>query len=333
VIRDRATTPATRAVRSALPGLLAAAALAAVAAALPWLGVSSYARTLVYYTAYFLALGQAWNLMSGLTGYVSFAHGALAGIGGYAAVIALNAEWPMAAALGAAAATAVLASLVIGLTSLRLRGTAFTFATLFFQELVLLVVRKLHVTGGPGGIVLSEIRPVWLPYVMMIALAGAASIAVALLCRSRVGVRILAIKSDEVAAAAVGIDATRLKLVLFCASAGLAGLAGAAHGLFAASLYPDVVFSVDVSLVALAVPLIGGVGTAAGPLAGAVVYVGIREVLQSIAPGLHVTIVGLLLLGVVMFMNEGVAVAIGRAGARWRERRGRQDARVAAEGD
>ena len=333
MIRERPATPVRRTVRSVRPGLLAAAALAALAAAMPWLGVSSYARTLVYYTAYFLTLGQAWNLMSGLTGYVSFAHGALAGIGAYAAVIALNAEWPMAAALGAAAATAVLASLVIGATSLRLRGTAFTFATLFFQELVLLVVRKLRFTGGPGGIVLSEILPVWLPHVMMMVLAGGASIAVALLCRSRVGVRILAIKNDEVAAAAVGIDATRLKLVLFCASAGLAGLAGAAHGLFAASLYPDVLFSVDVSLVALAVPLIGGVATAAGPLAGAVVYVGIREVLQSIAPGLHVTIVGLLLLGVVMFMNEGVAVAIGRAAARWRGHGGRQRARAAAGDD
>jgi branched-chain amino acid transport system permease protein len=333
VSEERATTSATRAVRSALPGLLAAAALTALAAGLPWLGVSSYVRTLVYYTAYFLTLGQAWNLMSGLTGYVSFAHGALAGIGAYAAIIALNAEWSMAAALGAAATTAVLASLIIGATSLRLRGTAFTFATLFFQELVLLVVRKLRFTGGPGGLVLSEILPVWLPYVMMMALAGSASIAVALLCRSRAGVRILAIKSDEVAAAAVGIDATRLKLVLFCASAGVAGLAGAAHGLFAASLYPDLVFSVDVSLVALAVPLIGGVGTAAGPLAGAVVYVGIREILQSIAPGLHVTIVGLLLLGVVMFMNEGVAVAIGHAVARWRERGGRPPAHVAPGGD
>jgi branched-chain amino acid transport system permease protein len=319
--------PRTR--RSLVPGLLAAVALTGLAAALPWLGVSSYARTLVYYTAYYLTLGQAWNLMSGMTGYVSFAHGALAGIGAYAAVIALNAEWPMAAALGAAVATVVVASLVIGATSLRLRGTAFTFATLFFQELVLLVLRKLKFTGGPGGIVLSEILPVWLPYVMMMLLAGAASIAVAVLCRSRIGVRVLAIKHDEAAAAAVGIDATRLKLLLFCASAAIAGLAGAVHGLFAASLYPDVVFSVDVSLVALAVPLIGGVATASGPLAGAVVYVGIREALQLIAPGLHVTIVGLLLLGVVLFMNEGVAVAIVRA----MRRPGVRASRVATEGE
>jgi branched-chain amino acid transport system permease protein len=298
--------------RSRWLGVLSTVALAALAAALPWLGVSSYLRTLVYYTAYYLALGQAWNLMSGLTGYVSFAHGALAGIGAYAAVIALNAGWPMAAALGAAVAVTGLASLVIGATSLRLRGTAFTFATLFFQELVLLVLRKLPFTGGPGGMVLQEILPVWLPYVTMMAVAAGATIAMALVRRSRVGVRVLAIKNDEAAAAAVGIDPTRLKLALFCASAGIAGLVGAVHGIFAASLYPDVLFSVDISLVALAVPLIGGVATVSGPLAGAVLYVGLREVLQVIAPALHLTIVGLLLLAVVLFMREGIVVALAR---------------------
>lgn len=284
------------------------------------LGVSSYLRALVYYAAYYLALGQAWNLMSGLTGYVSFAHGALAGIGAYAAVIALNAGWPTAAALGAAVAVTGLASLVIGATSLRLHGTAFTFATLFFQELVLLVLRKLPFTGGPGGMVLQEILPVWLPYVMMMAVAAGATIAMALVRRSRVGVRVLAIKNDEAAAAAVGIDSTRLKLALFCASAGIAGLVGAVHGIFAASLYPDVLFSVDISLVALAVPLIGGVATASGPLAGAVLYVGLREVLQVIAPALHLTIVGLLLLAVVLFMREGVVVALARVVTRRRPR-------------
>lgn len=325
-------TPVDAGRRSPLPALVVAAALAGVAAALPWLGVSSYAQTLVYYTAYYLTLGQAWNLMSGMTGYVSFAHGALAGIGAYAAVIALNAEWPMAAALAVAVATALAAALVIGATSLRLHGTAFTFATLFFQELVLLVIRKFKFTGGPGGIVLSEILPVWLPYVMMMVLAGGATVVVALLRRSRLGIRVLAVKGDEAAAAAVGIDTTRLKLVLFCASAAVAGLAGAVHGLFAASLYPDVVFSVDVSLVALAVPLIGGVATATGPLAGAIVYVGIREVLQLVAPGLHVTIVGLLLLGVVLFMNHGVAVAIARAVA-GRPHRSGGEAGVTARGE
>ena len=311
--------PATRSpLAKTLPGIVAAVAVAAVAAALPWLGVSSYIRTLVYYAAYYLALGQAWNLMSGLTGYVSFAHGALAGIGAYAVVIAMNAELPIWVALLAAAAASGLASLIIGATSLRLRGTAFTFATLFFQELVLLVVRKMPFAGGPGGIVLQEILPIWLPHVLMMAAAAGATIAVLAFKETRVGLRVLAMKDDETAATAVGINATRLKLILFCASAAIAGFTGAVHGLFASSLFPNVVFAIELSIIALAVPLIGGAGTALGPVIGAVLYVLVRELLQVIAPGLHLTFVGVLLLLVILFMRDGVAPTLGRQLARLR---------------
>ena len=284
----------------------------AIAMAQPWLGVSSYFLTLIYYVAYYLALGQAWNLMSGLTGYVSFSHGALAGIGAYAVVLSLNGNLPMALALVVAAIATVAASLIIGATALRLRGTAFTFATLFFQELVLLLVRKLPFTGGSSGLILYQIIPVWIAYVMMVTVAVAATIAFALTRRSRLGIRMLAIKGDESAAAAIGIDSTRLKIILFCASAGIAGLVGAVHGIFVATLYPEVIFSVDLSIVALAVALIGGVGSAAGPIAGAIVYVGLREIVQVVAPGAHLVIIGLLLLGIILFLRDGIVPAVGR---------------------
>jgi branched-chain amino acid transport system permease protein len=298
--------------RSLLLGCLAILAVAGLAAAMPFLGVSSYARTLVYYAAYFLALGQAWNLMSGLTGYVSFAHGALAGIGAYAGVIALNAEMPLALSLLVAAAATAIFSLAIGATSLRLRGTAFTFATLFMQETVLLLVRKLPFAGGPGGIVLEEIMPLWLPHVLMLAVAGGATTAVLIFRRTRTGLRVQALRDDEGAAGAVGIPATRLKLALFCASAAVAGVTGAVHGIFASSLFPNVVFAVDLSIIALAVPLIGGSGTAFGPVVGAVLYVALREVLQVVAPNLHLAIVGFVLLGIVLFLREGIVPALAR---------------------
>jgi branched-chain amino acid transport system permease protein len=296
----------TMASRTGIPAIAVSLAVGAMAAALPWFGASSYMQILVYYAAYYLTLGQAWNLMSGLTGYVSFAHGALAGIGAYATVMALNADWPLALAVLAGPVAALLASLVIGATSLRLRGTAFTFATLFFQALALHVLRKIPATGGPGGLALQEILPISLPQLLMIALATAATIVMLLVRSSRIGMRLLAIKGDETAALSLGIAAAKLKLALFCASAAIAGFAGAAHGLFTASLYPDVVFSVDVSLIALAVPLIGGVATAFGPVAGAILYVGISEVLQVFAPSVHVAAVGVLLLAVILFTPSGL---------------------------
>jgi branched-chain amino acid transport system permease protein len=289
--------------RVSVPSLLAPILLAALAAALPRFGVSSYVQILVYYTTYYLTLGQAWNLMSGMTGYVSFAHGALAGIGAYATVMGLNAGWPLLPSILAGPAMALLASLVIGATSLRLRGTAFTFTTLFFQALTLLVIRKIPATGGPGGLALQEILPIWLPQVLMIALACAATLVMLVVRRSRTGIRLLAIKGDETAALSLGIASARLKLALFCSSA---AIAGAVHGLFTASLYPDVVFSVDVSLIALAVPLIGGVATVFGPLLGALFYVGVGEILAIYAPSFQLAAVGTMLLIVILFMPMGL---------------------------
>lgn len=287
-------------------GLLAIVIIGFIAAMLPWFGASHYTQILVYYVAYYLALGQAWNLMSGMTGYVSFAHGALAGIGAYGTVMAMNAGWPLWLAVVVGAVAAMLSSLIIGATSLRLRGIAFTFATLFFQALTLMLVRKMPATGGPGGLALQEILPLWLPQTMMIVLAALATVAMMMLRVSRTGIRLLAIKGDETAALSLGIASARLKLVLFCASAAIAGLAGATHGLFTASLYPNVVFSFDTSITALAVPLVGGVATAIGPLAGAILFVGVGEMLQIFAPGLHLVVVGTLLLVVILFMPSGL---------------------------
>jgi branched-chain amino acid transport system permease protein len=289
-----------------LTSILAPVLVAAIAALLPRFGASSYVQILVYYTAFYLALGQAWNLMSGMTGYVSFAHGALAGIGSYASVMAINAGWPLAAGILAGPTVALLASLIIGATSLRLRGTSFTFTTLFFQALALLIVRKLPATGGPGGLTLEEILPIWLPQLLMIALACAATLVLLFVRNSRTGVRLLAIKGDETAALSLGIASARLKLFVFCASAAIAGAAGAIHGLFTASLYPDVVFSVDISLIALAVPLIGGVATVFGPVLGALFFVGMTELLAVYLPSLHIVAIGAALLIVILFMPGGL---------------------------
>ena len=307
-----------RAARDLGLGALLTVALAALAIALPWFGASRYVQTLVYYLAYDIVLGQSWNLMSGMTGYVSFAHGALAGLGAYAAVIALNAGWPVAAALGAGCLTAIAASAIVGASSLRLRGVAFTFATLFFQELARLILRKLPFSGGPGGLALQDILPLALPQVLMVALAALATIGVLALRRSRLGIRLLAIRADEDAAASLGIGVTRLKLGVFCASAAIAGLGGAVHGLFTASLYPDDVFSVDVSLTALAVPMIGGMATASGPVAAAALLVGLGELLQIFAPSLHLVVIGALLLAVVLFMPRGLMPFLGGIARRLR---------------
>ncbi len=313
-MRKRAGDTATGRPAAGLAAAIVASALpATLAGALPWMGASTYVLTLVYYTAYYAALGQAWNLMSGVTGYISFAHGALAGVGTYTAIIVLNSGMGLTSALVAAAAAAVVGSLAIGLPSLRLRGVAFTFATLFFQEIVgLLVSRGGTLTGGAAGLVLTEITPLRIPYVLMLAVAWLAAVGTWLLRRSVTGLKAFAISDDELAAATAGVPTTRYKLTLFCASGAVAGIVGALHALFSASVYPQVVFSVDVSLVALTLPLIGGIGTAAGPVIGALFYMGLREFLQVQAPSLHLMVLGLLIVLTVLFFPGGLVGGVRR---------------------
>jgi len=303
------------------PWALAISCIAAalVMSALPFVGASNYTITLVYYVAYFIALGQAWNFMSGFTGYVSFAHGAFAAIGAYTAILAINAGVPLIIAVAVASIPAAVASLLIGATSLRLRGIAFAFSTLFFQEIAALVVKKLKFTGGSAGIVLNDILPIVQPYLAMVVMALVLTIAI-IVVRATVGVRLLAIKDDETAAVASGVPTNKFKLLLFLASAGTAGAVGGIHGVFSASLYPEVVFSIDISLIALAVPLIGGAATAMGPVLGAVLYVAVREFLQVTAPSMSVTITGLLILLCILFIPEGCIGGLNRLADRWRSR-------------
>lgn len=294
--------------------LLAATGLAVGAiATLPLLGVSSYLLTLIYYTAYYATLAQSWNLISGLTGYLSFAHGALAGIGTYALFIANGRGLPLGASFLLAVTAATAGSFLIGLPSLRIRGVAFAFATLFFQEISsLLVIRGGSLTGGAAGLVLEDLVPLWVPYVLMLFLAWSSTWAVATLRRSHLGLRVLAIREDELAAAIAGVPATRYKLVLFCCSATVAGAVGATHGLFAGSIYPQIVFSVDTSVAAIAVTLIGGIGFAAGPVVGALLFVILREVLQVFVPGLHLAALGAVVVLVVLFLPGGLVGALGK---------------------
>ena len=288
--------------------LFVASALAlGVIASFPLLGVSSYLLTLIYYTAYYAAMAQSWNLISGLTGYLSFAHGALAGIGTYALFIFNRRGLPLDISFLLAVTVAVAGSFLIGLPSLRIRGIAFAFATLFFQEISsLVVIRGGSLTGGAAGLVLEDLVPIWVPYVLMLLITWSSTWAVATLRRSHLGLRVVAIREDELAATIAGVPATRYKLVLFCCSAAVAGAVGATHGLFAGSVWPQIVFSIDTSVAAIAVTLIGGIGSALGPVIGAILFVVLREVLQVFVPGLHLAALGAVIVLIVLFQPGGL---------------------------
>lgn len=293
---------------------------------LPQTPLNSYTISVAYSMAFFVAVAQSWNLMSGFTGYISFAHGALVGIGSYAAILAMNNGWGFAATLLAGSAAAVVASMLIGLPSLRLRGIAFAFATIFFQAIALIVAEKaVSVTGGSQGLASAEIMSIDDLLMAMVVIAAAATLMVHLLRRSRLGLRLLAIREDETAAQSIGIPTVRLKLGAFALSAAFAGAAGGVHGFFLATLFPLSVFDISTSIEPLVLALLGGPASAFGPVVTGAVYALSQESLQQLGSSLQLSLLGALLVLVVLFARDGLAGLVASTLERLRSRRGKDD--------
>lgn len=295
--------------RVALGGLLLTAGALAMMA-IPVMGASGYAVTLAYYAAFYVALGQSWNLMSGLTGYLSVAHAGFLGIGGYTAVLLMNAgQHPVVSMLAAVAASA-LAAFLVGLPSLRINGLAFAFTTLFFLEICRLTVTLwTPVTGGGAGVYANRLFEAQHMHYLMVGAALATTLIVLVVRNSQVGRELVAIREDEKAAESIGINVTKLKLITFTVSGALAGFVGAVHGAFLGYLLPLSIFALELTLIAIALPLIGGLGTVTGPVIAGLFYSYLREQFQIQAPSLHLILLGVAVVLVVLFMPRGIAPA------------------------
>ena len=315
--------PRTRPSRVSLAIGVFFGAVVCMAFSLPLLDVNDYWITISYTVAFYIALGQAWNLLSGFTGYLSFAHGAILGIGSYTAGIASNSGLGYFPALLAAAFAGVVLSLLIGLPSLRLKGIAFAFATIFFQSIALLAVEKADtITGGPSGLVFETLESIDTSFYSMLALAVVATLAVFILRRSRLGLQLLAIREDELAARISGLPVTRLKMQAFTVSAVLAAVVGGVHGFYLATLYPQSVFDLQTSLEALVIPLVGGPATAVGPGVIAVVYVVFQESLRGMGSALQLSLLGVVVVAVVLIARGGLAELASSLRTRWLIRKG-----------
>ncbi|MGH9042078.1 MAG: branched-chain amino acid ABC transporter permease [Acidimicrobiia bacterium] len=292
--------------------VLAAAALAAVA---PALVAPSTQRTLGA-VFMFATLAQAWNLIGGMAGYPSFGQVVFFGLGGYTvAVLMAKAGWafwpalPVAVALGAAFAVA------IGVPVLRLRGHYFAIATLGIAEGTREVVINLpRLTGGGAGITVPAVGARATTthlgndgfYWCFLVLAVIATITVGMVVRSRFGFSLRAIHQDEAGAGALGIDTTRVKVAAFAISGALTAAAGAIYAFQQVTIYPDRLFSVEITVLAVAMAVVGGAGTVAGPLLGAGALQLLSEYLRQRYLGLHLAVFGAVLIASVVFVPQGL---------------------------
>lgn len=309
--------------------------VAAVVAA-PWLTTSGFVLDFITLTLFVAILGQGWNLLGGFGGQFSFGHAVFFGVGAYTQIIMqTKLGWTAWAAIPAALAASVTVGAFIGFLSFRygLRGPYFALVTLAFAEAARVLAISLDITDGGQGIYLALNRDPERAFTSLqfasitgyyyaAALLCAMSIAVAwLVQRSRFGARLVAVRENEEAAAALGIDAFRVKMSAMCLSAAVTASAGVFYAQKFLYLDPGIAFGPGKSVEALVVSIVGGMGTVLGPLAGAVVLHGIGEatkVLSHLAwqdrPGIDLVIYGVVLILILRFLPQGL---IGLSRALW----------------
>ena len=301
--------------------------LIAVIAAVPLLTSANTVLNFVA-TALIVALAaQGWNILGGLAGQLSFGHAAFYGTGAYVTAV-LQMRWGVNAWLGALAGVAAGAALgtAIGAMVFRagLRGSYFALVTLAFAEVLRIAANAAPITGGAAGVLVRlDPAPANFQFVsrgafLEVALACVAAVLLLTLWigRTRFGAQLAAVRENEEAARALGIDPFRAKLQAMALSAGITAAAGVLYVQYYLYIDADLVFGTGVSVAALLAPVVGGVGTVLGPVLGGLALQGLGQAARLAAgpvPGVDQVVFGVFLVAAIAFMPGGLANPRGRA--------------------
>jgi branched-chain amino acid transport system permease protein len=254
-----------------------------------------------------IALAQSWNLISGLTGYVSFGHVAFFGMGSYttAILVVQGVAWPLAAVAGGA--MAVVLAFVIGWPCLRLKGPYFAIAMLGLNEVLRVIASYFEgLTGGGLGLSLPTLDASVRIYYAMGLVALAVTALTYLIVTSRFGLRLMTIREDEVAAEAMGIDTFRYKIYAFLLSAAAPGIVGGLAARDMGYIEPISVFPLVTTITMIVMVLFGGKGTIWGPVLGAVILFTFQELVWAHFPHAHQILLGAIIVTVVLVMPRGI---------------------------
>ena len=278
-------------------------------------------RTLIW-GAYIAIFAMSWDFLSGRTGYISFGHPFLIGIGAYTtAILSYRFDVPVALSIPAAVVVTVVASAFFILPALRVRGSYFALLTLAFMELIyqLTQVVRPDLTGGTRGIsgIETLTRGAVQGYYLAISLMLIVALILWTLNRTRLGTALAAIGQNEDAVAGSGLDPVKLKLFAFAVSAAVAGLGGAFLVHYQGSVAPRALFDINFVFTIIVAALIGGAGTILGPMAGAFFLVLLLEYLRPWLPGAERYLVyGGLALVLYMIQPKGIAYLVTSLGRR-----------------
>ncbi len=265
-------------------------------------------------------LGQSWNIMSGYAGQFSFGHAVFFGIGAYTStalytMLGVN-PW-IGMFIGAGVAAGVGA--IIGFLSFRykLRDDYFALATLAFAEIFRIIVNNTKSLGGATGILIPYLQdPLKFQFVsdktyyyVIFIFVAVATVFIALMSRSKLGLNLVAIKGNQEAAAALGVNVLKYKLIAISSSAAFAAIAGTFYAQYYGFIDPSIVFAATISVEAIVPCIIGGSGTLYGPLLGALLIIPLQELCNSVftsISGVNMIVYGAVIVAFILFCPDGI---------------------------
>ena len=297
---------------------------------------------LVAMLAFYCALGQAFNIFLGMTGYVDFGYVAFLGVGTYGMALGIT-RFVSFEGLGLgiiiigfllALVMATLLSLAVGAVALRLRGAYFAIATIGVNEGFRYLIEGARIWNGSEGIIFmaemnqafgrelaSALSTFWAD-VMVFIIAALAALVTLYYMRSKIGYALTALREDEDAAKVMGINVTKYKIIAFVTSAGFAGLLGATSwAIKTPYVFPPEVFEIHYTIEAIIIVLLGGAGTLLGPVVGGLIYGLSKYWLAVVLPGFQLLVFAPIIIIIIVAFPEGVIGILKKAlhGTKWQK--------------
>ena len=284
----------------------------AVLTSMPLWITDGYVLQLIFRVVIFSVLGMAWNFIGGYAGQLSLGHVAYFGIGAYAMTLSTERiGWNPWLGVILGAVLAAIAALVIGSITFRLRGPYFALSTIAAAEIIRVLVQNqdelTHGAVGTNAPLLFQAPNLDAKFFWgAVPLLGAAFALSTWIHSSRFGYRLRAIRENENTAMAVGVNPAREKLLALLPSAAFTALAGSMYASYFSFVGPDTVLTLEISVQAALIAMLGGAATIWGPILGSIVLTLTSEIFKTYFEHTHLVVYGALLIVVVIFLPGGV---------------------------
>ena len=289
-------------------GIVIVIALALIIAPL-LVDLGNYILTLLVSLLIFITLSESWNLMGGYAGQVNLGLAAYFGTGALCHTLVYVAGAPLFVALVVGGLAATVVACVIGPPTLRLRGAYFGIGTMAVAEVLRLVMTTTFTqTIYPPASYWATFS-LTKSYYIALAVAIATIVVAYQVVHSRLGLGLQAIRDDEDAANASGINPAKYKMIVFIISSFLAGVAGGAYSYFRVPVNVPQQFEMTWTIGAIVATTIGGWGTLTGPILGSIVFVILREILGRTVPTAYLVVTGIVFVLVIVFLPDGLTSA------------------------